>query len=196
MRTRSPARFAEVLDDDDAQAFLALGPKFAGILEGRAMWHVNTTSVGGGVAEMLRQQIGYTRGSGVDGRWAVISGSPEFFRLTKRLHHALHGMPGDGSPLGDAERAVYEQTMRVNAVELIDRIQPSDLVQLHDPQTAGLAPYLLDACTALSWRCHIGADEPNEHTELGWAFLMPYLKDVPYCIFSRQQYAPAVIDAE
>jgi trehalose synthase len=195
VRTRSPARFAEVLDDVEARSFLALGPKFADIFEGRAMWHVNTTSVGGGVAEMLRQQIGYTRGSGVDGRWAVISGEPEFFRLTKRLHHALHGMSGDGSPLGDAERAVYEETMRANAAELLDRVQPADLVQLHDPQTAGLAPFLLGTCVALSWRCHIGTDEPNEQTALGWEFLAPYLRDVEYCIFSREQYVPDVLDS-
>jgi len=194
VRTRSAARFAEVLDEAEAQSFLALGPKFAEIFEGRAMWHVNTTSVGGGVAEMLRQQIGYTRGSGVDGRWAVISGGPEFFRLTKRLHHALHGMLGDGSPLGEAERAIYEETMRANAAELVERIQPADLVQLHDPQTAGLAPLLLDACTGLSWRCHIGTDQPNDQTALAWDFLYPYLRDVPYAIFSRQQYVPDVLD--
>ncbi len=196
VRTRSPARFADVLDEGEARSFLALGPKFAGIFEGRAMWHVNTTSVGGGVAEMLRQQIGYTRGSGVDGRWAVISGDPEFFRLTKRLHHALHGMPGDGSPLGDAQRAVYEEAMRANAAELLDRVQPADLVQLHDPQTAGLAPFLLDRCTALSWRCHIGTDEPNAQTALGWEFLAPYLRDVEYCVFSREQYVPDVLQPE
>ena len=40
---------------------------------------------------------------------------------------------------------------RPNAAELLERIQPTDLVQLHDPQTAGLAPYLLDNCAALSW---------------------------------------------
>jgi trehalose synthase len=194
VRTRSPARFAEVLDEDEVRAFLELGPKFAGILESRALWHVNTTAVGGGVSEMLRQQIGYTRGSGVDGRWAVISGEPEFFRMTKRLHHALHGMVGDGSPLGDDERALYDAHMQANAAELLDRIQRPDLVQLHDPQTAGLAPHLLDHCSGLSWRCHIGTDEPNEQTVLGWDFLTPYLQDVPHYIFSREQYAPPVLD--
>jgi trehalose synthase len=196
VRTRSPARLAGLLDEVAAARLLELGPRFAALFEGRAVWHVSTTSVGGGVAEMLRQQVGYTRGSGVDGRWVVIRGDPEFFRITKRLHHALHGMAGDGSPLGDAEQAIYEEHMRANAAELLDRVQPTDLVQLHDPQTAGLAPYLVDACAVLSWRCHVGTDEPNEQTALGWQFLSRYLVDVPYCIFSRQQYVPDVLDPD
>ncbi|HSJ97607.1 MAG TPA: glycosyl transferase family 1, partial [Myxococcota bacterium] len=58
-----------------------------------AVWNVNTTAVGGGVAEMLPPLVGYTRGAGIDARWVVIEGDPAFFRVTKRLHHALHGSP-------------------------------------------------------------------------------------------------------
>src|SRR6185437_2826089 len=70
-------------------------------LAGRVVWNVSSTAVGGGVAEMVRSLLAYARGAGVDARWVVIDGTPEFFRVTKRLHNALHGSPGDGSPLGE-----------------------------------------------------------------------------------------------
>jgi len=62
----------------------------------RVVWNVNSTAAGGGVAEMLQSLLGYTRGLGVDSRWLVVQGNDTFFRVTKRLHHALHGEPGDG----------------------------------------------------------------------------------------------------
>ena len=87
-------------------------------LTGRAFWNVNSTAHGGGVAEMLPLLLAYARGVGIDARWLVIGGEPAFFRLTRRLHHALHGSVGDGSPLGEQERAVYERVLRENAREL------------------------------------------------------------------------------
>ena len=126
-----------------------------------------------------RTLIAYARGAGIDARWLVIEGTPEFFRLTKRLHHALHGSSGDGSPLGEAERDLYEQVLRANAKELEGFIRPRDVVVLHDPQTAGLAPHLLRIGAVVIWRCHIGCDQPNEQSELGWGFLRPYLDGRP-----------------
>ena len=64
---------------------------------------------------MLRSLIGYARGGGIDARWLVIDGDPEFFRITKRLHNRLHGYDGDGGPLGDGERSVYERNCAANA---------------------------------------------------------------------------------
>src|SRR5689334_25214622 len=81
-------------------------------LAGRRIWNVNSTARGGGVAEMLRPLLAYAHGSGIDARWAVIGGHPEFFKITKRLHNRLHGIPGDGGPLGPAERALYEDALR------------------------------------------------------------------------------------
>ena len=67
---------------------------------------------------MLGPLLAYARGAGVDARWAVIDGDAPFFAVTKRLHNRLHGMPGDGGPLGPAERAVYEAALAPNAREL------------------------------------------------------------------------------
>src|SRR4030042_4501683 len=107
-------------------------------IEGRVLWNVNSTGVGGGVAEMLRPLPGYGRAAGIETRWLVIGGTPDFFRITKRLHHALHGSRGDGSPLGERERAVYAQVLEANAEELLGLVRAHDFVLLHDPQTAGL----------------------------------------------------------
>jgi len=59
---------------------------------------VNSTMRGG--AEMLASLAAYARGAGVDSRWVVMRGNPDFFRLTKRIHNMLHGSPGDGAGLG------------------------------------------------------------------------------------------------
>ena len=100
---------------------------------------MNSTANGGGVVEMLRPLLGYCRGAGVDARWAVISGGPEFFVITKRIHNRLHGFAGDGGRLGAAEHEIYDQTLAANAPELVELVHPRDVVILHDPQTAGLA---------------------------------------------------------
>jgi trehalose synthase len=73
-------------------------------LAGRRIWNVNSTARGGGVAEMLVTVLAYARGAGVDARWALICADAEFFAITKRIHNLLHGIPGDGGPLGDAAR--------------------------------------------------------------------------------------------
>ena len=160
-------------------------------MAGRVFWNVNSTASGGGVAEMLRSKIAYARGAGVDARWLVIEGTPDFFHLTKRLHHALHGSPGDGSPLGDAQRLIYEQVLWANGRELASLVRPRDVVVLHDPQTAGLVPQLADMGAIVIWRSHIGDDRTNDQTELGWAFLRPYLTRAAAYVFSRQAYIPA-----
>ena len=61
------------------------------LLDGRVVWNISSSAVGGGVAEMVRSLLAYARGAGVDARWAVFQGPPAFFALTKRLHNAIHG---------------------------------------------------------------------------------------------------------
>src|SRR5690606_12763148 len=110
------------------------------------------------------------RGLGVDVRWAVIEGPPSFFTITKRLHNALHDNPGDGSPLGAEQTAIYEQVTRENCRALTKLVRPGDIVICHDPQTAGLVPHLLGAGIRVLWRCHIGHEERGRDVDLGWAF--------------------------
>jgi len=164
-------------------------------LAGRVVWNVSSTAVGGGVAEMVRSLLAYARGAGVDARWVVIDGTPEFFRVTKRLHNALHGSPGDGSPLGESARHVYDACTAKNAAELEPMVRAGDVAIVHDPQPAGLVPMLLARGARVLWRCHVGADYTDAETERGWRFLAPYLADAPAYVFSRAAYAPPVLDA-
>src|SRR3954452_14413342 len=100
--------FDRVLAPDRAGAVHAAERLGRAELAGRRIWNVNSTARGGGVAEMLGPLLAYARGSGVDARWAVVAGDGPFFAITKRIHNRLHGIPGDGGPLGEVERAAYE----------------------------------------------------------------------------------------
>jgi trehalose synthase len=191
---QSIERFASVLSEDALSLALETAAKVRELLQGRVFWNVNSTGLGGGVAEMLRPLVGYARGLGVDTRWLVIRGNPEFFRLTKRLHHALHGSSGDGSELGDEARRLYEDTLRDASRELASRVRPGDIVLLHDPQVAGMAPHLTETGAILVWRCHIGHDTPGEEVTRGWNFLAPYLERIPAFVFSREAYVPDFCD--
>src|SRR3954451_24980253 len=118
----------------------------------------------------------------------VISGNPDFFRVTKRIHNRLHGFEGDGGELGDRERAVYESTLERNARELAELVRPGDGVILHDPQTAGLVEALRRRGAAVVWRCHVGLDRPNDLARDAWRFLRPYVQPAHAHVFSREAF--------
>ncbi len=190
-----PERFRELLGDRYEE--VAEGIRRArGVFAGRAVWHVNSTGRGGGVAELLQSLLAYARGAGVDARWAVIEGDPEFFRITKRIHNHLHGSPGDGGSLGEDEREAYEATLAANAADLSGAVAPADVVFLHDPQTAGLVPAMIEAGARVVWRCHVGLDLPNELARAAWAFLRPYVEQAEAYVFSRQEFAWEGLDPD
>jgi trehalose synthase len=157
------------------------------LLAGRTIWNVNSTATGGGVAEMLQALVGYINDLGIPIGWLVISGDAEFFAITKRLHNQIHGDLA-GGPLSMADADHYTRMLAANAVELLDRIRPGDLVLLHDPQTAGLAAALRQAGAQVVWRCHIGVDWENDATRAGWNFLRSHLTSAQAYVFSRREY--------
>jgi len=184
-----PQRLRSVLTSTALERFehtLSTGRE---LLRGRTFWNVNSTADGGGVAEMLRSLVGYARGGGVDARWTVIGGDPDFFRITKCLHNRLHGHGGRGGPLGDSEHATYARCTQAHAELLAARVSPTDVVLLHDPQTAGMIPRLLDTGATVIWRAHIGTDFPNDLVREAWRFLTPYVAQAAACVFSRPSYA-------
>jgi trehalose synthase len=187
---RSFDRFSPIVGQEPVESLYRVAGMLQERLTGRTVWNVNSTAAGGGVAEMLPPLLEYIRGAGIDARWVVITGTPEFFRATKRLHHALHNAGGDGSLLGDAARGLYERVTRDNAEELIALIRPRDFVVLHDPQTAGMAPHLARAGALVVWRCHVGHDDHGPDVERAWSFLSPYLQSAHANVFSREGYVP------
>jgi trehalose synthase len=191
---RSIEKYRDIIGNADFDPLLEKADSIRGQLNGRVIWNVNSTARGGGVAEMLRPMLAYVRSLGVDARWAVINGTEDFFHLTKRIHHALHGSAGDGSPIDESRRDVYEEVMERTAHELFAMVEPGDVVILHDPQTAGLIPHALRAKAATVWRCHIGHDSMNAEVLQGWEFLKPYLGEAHRLIFSREAYIPPQVD--
>ncbi|QSR32576.1 glycosyl transferase family 1 [Nocardioides sp. S5] len=164
------------------------------LLDGRTLWNVSSTARGGGVAEMLHTLVAYAAGTGIDIRWLVIGGDPGFFAVTKRIHNRLHGVPGDDGALDADARATYDATLARHRDELVRRVQPGDVVLLHDPQTAGLAGALRERGAYVVWRCHVGLDETNEWTQEAWEFLHPLVEPVHACVFSREEFAPGWVD--
>jgi trehalose synthase len=187
-------RFASVLDPgplEELRAGILIGRT---LLAGRTVWNVNSTARGGGVAEMLATLLAYARGIGVDTRWAVIEGNEHFFEITKRIHNRLHGYPGDGGPLGDAERKAYEDTLAPSAHAFAHLIRKDDVVILHDPQTAGLVPAIRALGVPVVWRCHVGIDSANRIAQDTWGFLASYVNQADATVFSRELFAWDVLD--
>lgn len=189
-----PARLEPLVGAARMAGFERVAEAAQAALAGRAVINVNSTAVGGGVAEMLQTLLAYARGAGVDARWLVIRGDAEFFAITKRIHNGLYGSPGDGGPLGAPERRHYEAVLRRNLEDLRASVRAGDVVVLHDPQPAGLAGELRRAGARIVWRCHVGRDTPNEWTTRAWDFIRPYVEEAEALVVSRAAFAPAWAD--
>ena len=181
-------RFEAVLSEEQWERLQRAAERARRDFEGRVIWNVNSTARGGGVAELLSSLVPYSRAAGVDVRWLVIEGDPAFFRVTKRLHNMLHGSAGDEKGLSAEDEAAYLATTKRNAAELVDLVRPDDLVLLHDPQTAGLVEPLRSTGARVVWRCHVGADTPNDLVYAAWSFLLPHVIDADRIVFSRTTF--------
>ena len=190
-----PNRFASVLPESRFDDFTAGIQRAQQLLDGRRVWNINSTAQGGGVAEMLRSLLAYARGMGLDVRWAVVEGREDYFRVTKRIHNHLHGFPGDGGELGDAERKIYDEVTEINASALEEMVAPDDIVIVHDPQPAGLVAHAKELAAGVMWRCHVGIDMPNEIARNAWNFLIPHVKVADRYVFSRQAFEWEGLDA-
>jgi trehalose synthase len=189
-------RFRSVLPPDRYEQFERTAEEARELLDGRVVWNVNSTAQGGGVVELLRSIVPYGRGVGVDSRWLVIDGTPEFFTITKRIHNRLHGAEGDGVPLDDDARRIYESVLAQNMEALAGRVRSGDLVIVHDPQPAGLIGRLRETGAGVIWRCHVGLDTPNDIARQTWQFLLPYVERAQAYVFSREAFAWEGLDRE
>ena len=78
--TRLLDRYEEVVGHQEVQRLRQL----AAGLAGKRIVHVNSTRTGGGVAEILGWMMPMMEELGIDARWDVISGPPEFYRGSRR----------------------------------------------------------------------------------------------------------------
>src|SRR5437867_210289 len=112
----------------------------------RRMQHINSTSVGGGVAEILTRMMPLLRELGVNATWDVIKGDQAFFNVTKAFHNALHGKAED---ITEEMFEIFRATTDMNLREVNIT---GDCVIVHDPQPAGLVMRKVDSGARWVWR--------------------------------------------
>lgn len=167
----------------------------AELLDGRTLWHVNTTERGGGVAELLNVTVAQHNAAGLKTRWLVVDGDPEFFRITKQLHHQLHGMPGVGPAVSSSDRRHYEAITGRMAEDISPWLGDGDIVVLHDPQPLGAASGIRGTHdVAIAWRSHVGTRRASPLVEQAWRFLDPHFQFVDRFAFTTSAYVPSLLD--
>jgi trehalose synthase len=150
-------------------------------IKGTTVKMVNSTAVGGGVAEILNRLIPLVGEMEIPTQWDVITGGNDFFAVTKAFHNALHGteykLTRQAQEIFLAYNEQNRQRMQFN----------EDVVVIHDPQPAPLV------CAREGgrknhwiWRCHIDLSNPNPEV---WGFLRPYVERFDAAIFSSQSFA-------
>ncbi|MBI5838036.1 MAG: glycosyltransferase [Candidatus Eisenbacteria bacterium] len=140
---------------------------------------VNSTAVGGGVAEILRRMVELLRALDVDVEWEVMGGDDAFFEVTKAIHNGLHGRRVE---LTREMREAYARRTELEAGRLkLD----GDIIMIHDPQPAGLAALRRRPGQTWIWRCHIDLSGPDPEV---WRFLEPEVLRHDATIFSASEF--------
>ncbi len=157
--------------------------QLAAHLRGAKVVHVNSTRVGGGVAEILTKLVPLMQELGIDVSWEVIDGEGEFFDCTKAMHNALQG---NRTPISERLLRAYEETNARNAEALAPALRDADFVFIHDPQPAPLLGLFPDHPGQWIWRCHIDASRPYRPV---WRYLLPHVTPYHASIFSLAAFA-------
>ncbi|MCZ6669738.1 MAG: glycosyltransferase [Acidobacteria bacterium] len=168
--------YASVVGTDVLQELEVLAEK----VEGWSVQHINSTAVGGGVAEMLQRLNPLMKDLGIDSTWDQIEGNTRFFRVTKAIHNALHGSAVEITP------GMFDD-YRDHLRSQLDRMTiRGDTVFIHDPQPAGLIALKERCGGAWIWRCHIDISTPDRQV---WDFLQPYVNNYDAAIFSMPDFS-------
>jgi trehalose synthase len=148
-------------------------------LKGRHVVHINSTSQGGGVAEILNSIVFLMNDLGIKTGWRTILGSHSFFKITKGIHNSLQG---GKFALSENRKNIYLEYCTRNSV--INHIQDHDLVVVHDPQPLGMIKGYEKMAKWL-WRCHIDISDPNKET---LNYLIPFIKRYDGVIVSSNKF--------
>ena len=124
-------RYEEVVGHHEVDRLRHLASRLAG----RRLVHVNSTRVGGGVAEILGWMVPLMQELGLDVHWEVISGPPDFYRVTKAHSQRPAGSAGRTAAqrLRTAPRGEQAACRTLNLA--------GDVVVVHDPQPIFLPAY-------------------------------------------------------
>jgi trehalose synthase len=149
-------------------------------LRGKTVKMVNSTAVGGGVAEILNRLVPLINELEVATKWEVITGGNDFFEVTKGFHNALHG--GEYA-VTQAVKDIFMMYTEQNR----QRMQfVEDLFVIHDPQPAALIASKERNRGRWVWRCHIDLSNPNPEV---WRFLRPFVDQYDAAVFSSPAFS-------
>jgi len=152
----------------------------AGKLTGRTVQMVNSTAMGGGVAEILNRLIPLMQELQLNVRWDVITGGDAFFEITKAFHNALHGGPYT------ARKEDFELFLATNELNR-KRLQfDCEFTVIHDPQPIALIEARQGKAGHWIWRCHIDLSQPNQAV---WEFLRTYVFKYDGALFSSPSFS-------
>ena len=147
-------------------------------LKGKVIQHINSTPVGGGVAEILNCMVPLLRELGVDTRWDVIKGGEQFFEVTKKFHNVLHGK------VEEITQRDFEIFVEVSQENIENVNTYGDIVFVHDPQPIALIKGKSD--NRWIWRCHIDVSNPNQKV---WNFLKDFIITYDSAVFSAPSFS-------
>jgi trehalose synthase len=150
----------------------------AGKLKDKTVQHINSTAVGGGVAEILNRMIPLFNELGVESKWDVLKGGGQYYEVTKKFHNALHGKPEN---LTQNDFDIFMETSQRN---IDDMNIYGDIVFVHDPQPIALVKK--KSVNKWIWRCHIDVSNPERRI---WDFLMGFVKDYDASVFSAKKFS-------
>ncbi len=167
--------YAAVVGDSEIGALRVLARQ----LQNRRVKMVNSTAVGGGVAEILNRLVPLLDDLGVSTRWEVLKGGEQFFAVTKGFHNALHGAPYEG------HAEWFDIFLATNRENLHHMQFDEDFVVIHDPQPAALIEARDGSKSRWLWRCHIDLSHPSREV---WEFLRPFVERYDAAIFSSPAF--------
>ena len=151
-------------------------------LKGKSILHINSTRLGGGVAEMLNRLIPMFNDLGINSQWKILEGTPLFYQTTKSFHNALQGQPQIISS------QMYDEYKKVNRENSKKISFDADLTIIHDPQPAALILNKPKNAKWL-WRCHIDISRPHWKV---WNFLKDYVSRYSGAIFSLPSFSQKI----
>jgi len=181
VRKLSLKDYAEIVGEKEINKIRSLAEKLAG----KSVVHVNSTSFGGGVSEILHRLVPLMKDVDINAEWKVIKGDKEFFNVTKAFHNALQGKE---MKLTENMKEIYLRYNELNA-NLLDL--DYDYVVIHDPQPLTIINYSDERKGKWIWRCHIDLSQPNEEF---WSFLEPFLANYDAFIFSLKKYVKSPLE--
>lgn len=150
-------------------------------LKGKRILQINSSAVGGGVAEILNSSAPLLCDLGMNSHWQVLEAGPELFNITTKIHN---GLQGTGEAISGVEWETYFQVNRQAALELDS--DDWDLIVVHDPQPAAIPNFFHDSKTKWIWRFHADCSHPNPSYS---SKLIEYLKPYDGGVFSLENYA-------